>query len=94
MLRDRTRGSTFRTEISFDYTCGVPVHIFTASLLISALFAASGVAASPPFAGSDAFTQKNCAVCHNSSAPPHDSTSLSSPTNPATPKFRYLGQSP
>src|ERR1039457_1119794 len=32
-------------------------------------FAACGVAAGPPFAGADAFIQKNCAACHNSSAP-------------------------
>jgi hypothetical protein len=34
----------------------------------AALFAACGVAAGPPFAGADAFIQKNCAACHNSSA--------------------------
>ena len=27
------------------------------------------MAAGPPFAGADAFIQKNCAACHNSSAP-------------------------
>jgi mono/diheme cytochrome c family protein len=70
MLRNRTSGSAVPTKISFVYTCGVPLHTLTASLLISALFAASGVAASPPFAGADAFIQKNCAGCHSSSAPP------------------------
>jgi Protein of unknown function (DUF1592)/Protein of unknown function (DUF1588)/Protein of unknown function (DUF1585)/Protein of unknown function (DUF1587)/Protein of unknown function (DUF1595)/Planctomycete cytochrome C len=35
----------------------------------AALFAAGGMAAGPPFAGADAFIQKNCAACHNSSAP-------------------------
>jgi mono/diheme cytochrome c family protein len=42
--------------------------IFTARIaLTAALFAASSVAAGLPFA--DAFVQKNCAACHNSSAP-------------------------
>jgi hypothetical protein len=33
------------------------------------VFAATAGAATPPFAGADAFIQKNCAACHNSSAP-------------------------
>src|SRR4051812_6547245 len=37
-------------------------------ILTTALFAASGVA-SAPFAGGDAFIQKNCAGCHGSSTP-------------------------
>src|SRR5690348_4185061 len=41
--------------------------------------------AAPPFAGADAFIQKNCATCHNSSAPAArlDLNKLSyEPTNP------------
>jgi hypothetical protein len=34
-----------------------------------AFFVLPGVTATPPFAGSDAFVQKNCATCHNSSTP-------------------------
>src|SRR5436190_5235578 len=37
--------------------------------LSAALCAVSGVAAALPFAGGDAFIQKNCASCHNSTAP-------------------------
>jgi hypothetical protein len=38
-------------------------------LLAAFIFTASRVAAAPPFAGADAFIQKNCATCHNSKAP-------------------------
>lgn len=38
-------------------------------VLSTVLLAASAAAASGPFAGSDAFLQKNCVSCHNSSAP-------------------------
>jgi hypothetical protein len=38
-------------------------------IFLGVLFAAAGAAATPPFAGGDAFIQKNCASCHNSSAP-------------------------
>jgi hypothetical protein len=37
--------------------------------MCAALFSATAVAATPPFAGADAFLQKNCATCHNSTAP-------------------------
>ncbi len=43
--------------------------IFKAPIVVAALFAAAGMAATPPFAGADTFIQKNCASCHNSSAP-------------------------
>jgi hypothetical protein len=46
-----------------------PRSTLDAPILISALFAVSGVAAGPPFAGADAFIQKNCASCHSGSAP-------------------------
>jgi hypothetical protein len=36
---------------------------------LAVFFAASAFAATPPFSGADAFLQKNCAACHNSSAP-------------------------
>ncbi len=39
------------------------------AIVISALFATAGMAATLPFAGADAFIQKNCASCHNSSTP-------------------------
>lgn len=45
----------------------------------------TGIAAVPPFAGADAFIQKNCATCHSSSAPAArlDLTKLSyEPGNP------------
>src|SRR3954447_26054833 len=43
---------------------------FTGGMVLSAaVFAASASAAAPPFTGADAFLQKNCAACHNSSAP-------------------------
>ena len=54
-------------------------------ILAAGFFAATGGAATPPFAGGDAFIQKNCAACHNSSAPAArlDLTKLSyEPTNP------------
>jgi hypothetical protein len=38
-------------------------------VLTAALFATSALAASPPFSGAEAFLQKNCVACHNSSAP-------------------------
>jgi hypothetical protein len=38
-------------------------------IVAAALFSATVVAATPPFAGADAFLQKNCATCHNSTAP-------------------------
>ena len=37
--------------------------------LTAAFLASSAIAAAPPFGGADAFIQKNCATCHNSSAP-------------------------
>src|ERR1700682_4686761 len=43
--------------------------IFKAPIVVAAVFAAVGMAATPPFAGADTFIQKNCASCHNSSAP-------------------------
>jgi hypothetical protein len=44
--------------------------IDTINLFFAAgLFAATGGAATPPFAGADAFIQKNCSGCHNSSSP-------------------------
>src|SRR5437763_1586758 len=39
----------------------------TRLILTAALLATTGIAATPP--GADAFLQKNCASCHNSSAP-------------------------
>ena len=47
-----------------------PSRTFLMSLfLLAATFSAAfDVAAAPPFAGSEAFIQKNCAACHNSSA--------------------------
>ena len=44
--------------------------IFTARIPVTAIFfAACGADAAPPFAGADSFIQRNCAACHNSSAP-------------------------
>src|SRR5580658_1383055 len=44
--------------------------IFAARAPVAAIFfAACGAAAAPPFAGAEPFIQKNCAGCHNSSAP-------------------------
>lgn len=37
--------------------------------LATGFFATIGGAATPPFAGADAFIQKNCAACHDSSSP-------------------------
>jgi hypothetical protein len=54
-------------------------------LLATGLLATTGGAATPPFAGADAFLQKNCAGCHNSAAPAArlDLTKLSyEPANP------------
>src|SRR5690349_8439350 len=38
-------------------------------ILIVPIFLAIGWGATPPFTGADTFIQKNCAACHNSSAP-------------------------
>jgi mono/diheme cytochrome c family protein len=54
-------------------------------LLATGFLATTGGAATPPFAGADAFLQKNCAGCHNSAAPAArlDLTKLSyEPANP------------
>jgi mono/diheme cytochrome c family protein len=57
----------------------------TPLIVIAAFFAASCIAATPPFSGANAFLQKNCATCHNSSAAAAhlDLTQLSyEPANP------------
>jgi Protein of unknown function (DUF1592)/Protein of unknown function (DUF1588)/Protein of unknown function (DUF1585)/Protein of unknown function (DUF1587)/Protein of unknown function (DUF1595) len=41
----------------------------TLMVITSACFTDSGVAATPPFPGADAFIQKNCGSCHSSAAP-------------------------
>jgi hypothetical protein len=43
--------------------------IFWAPVVLFPLLAPLGLAATPPFAGADAFLQKNCVSCHSSSAP-------------------------
>ena len=53
--------------------------------LATGFFATTGWTATPPFAGADAFLQKNCAACHSSSSPAArlDLTKLSyEPANP------------
>ncbi|HXB74260.1 MAG TPA: DUF1592 domain-containing protein [Candidatus Acidoferrales bacterium] len=41
----------------------------TGGIIAAALFGATPMAAAPPFAGADAFIQKNCASCHSASTP-------------------------
>jgi hypothetical protein len=65
--------------------CILPGRLIGRLILTTGFIAATGGAATSPFSGADTFIQKNCAVCHNSSAPAGrlDLTKLSyDPSNP------------